>query len=103
HSVGRIPDQGEHIRVVLTGGAAEIRVEPARPELGCGKAEAHIVVARALRFPAPAGADLNTLGHHAIVRRCVRTLAAVVLQFDRGADAERLDVTLEATDSERRQ
>src|SRR4051794_39078672 len=73
-SVGRIPDQGEHIRVILAGGAAEVGIEPARSELRRGEAEAHIVVARALRFPDPARADFDALGHHAVVRLLIRVL-----------------------------
>jgi hypothetical protein len=54
--VGRVPDDGEHILVVLAGGFAEIGVELARSEFGCREAERDVFLAGNLALahhPAP--------------------------------------------------
>src|SRR3546814_8138729 len=58
-SVGGVPDDGEGVLVILSGGAAEIGVDLAWSELGCRHAQRHIVLAGAFAGPDPAAADLR--------------------------------------------
>ena len=44
-SVRRIPDDGKHAVIVLTGGATEIGVELGRPEFRRRERKAHVVLA----------------------------------------------------------
>src|SRR3546814_13752187 len=66
-SVGGVPDDREGVVVVLAGGTAEIGVEPARPELGSGEGQRHIVVARGFAAPVPGGADLAPVRPYSVV------------------------------------
>src|SRR3546814_15054078 len=61
-SVGRIPDQGIDIVIVLLGGAAEIDVDAARPEFRRGDGERDIILARTFAGPDPALAEFNRPG-----------------------------------------
>ena len=60
-SVGRIPDHGEHVLVVLTGSPTEIGVELLRPESRIGKAQDHIIFAGAFAGLDPPRADLDVM------------------------------------------
>src|SRR3546814_18712485 len=74
-SVGGVPDDREGVVVVLAGGTAEIGVEPARPELGSGEGQRHIVVARGFAAPVPGGADLDPVRPYPVVGLGVGALA----------------------------
>src|SRR3546814_15597143 len=58
-SVGRTPDQGIDIVIVLLGGAAEIDVDAARPEFRRGAGERDLILARTFAGPDPARAAFN--------------------------------------------
>src|SRR3546814_17776871 len=61
-SVGRIPDQGIDIVIVLLGGAAEIDVDAARPEFRRGDGARDIILARTFAGPDPARAAFTRTG-----------------------------------------
>ena len=60
-SVGRIPDDGQHIVIVLPGRATEIGVELLATECRVGEAEGHILFARILAFLDPARTDFDIM------------------------------------------
>src|SRR3546814_11603121 len=66
-SVGRIPDQGIDIVIVLLGGAAEIDVDAARPEFRSGAGERDLLIARTCAGPAPARAEFTRPGEHTVI------------------------------------
>jgi hypothetical protein len=84
--VDRIPDDGEHIVVVLAGGAAKIGVELLGSESRIGEAERHVIFARSLALLDPAGADLDGLAIDAIVRLRVAALARIEQDVDGSAE-----------------
>jgi hypothetical protein len=95
-SVGGIPDDGKDAVIILAGGAAEIGIDLARSELGCGQRQAHIILAAGFPAPGPACADLDALGDDAEVGLGVRTLVAVGNDVDVGPDRDCLELALEA-------
>src|SRR3546814_1834334 len=76
-SVGRIPDQGIDIVIVLLGGAAEIDVDAARPEFRRGDGERDIILARTFAGPDPARAEFNRPGEHPVIGLVRRGFGAV--------------------------
>src|SRR5258708_10459584 len=95
-SIGRVPDDGEGVVIVLAGGAAEIGVELPRPELGRGEAQRDVFLAGGLALPHPTGTDLDTLGQHPEVGLAVGALGCVWHEVDIGADAEGPELALVA-------
>src|SRR5690606_19340762 len=94
-SIRRIPEDDEPVVALIAGGAGEVGVEPARTELGGGKAERDVLVARSFRAPVPSGADLDVAGIDPVVGLDVVGLAGVGGDGDLGADAEGLELPLE--------
>src|SRR5581483_1715105 len=76
-SIGRIPDDGEGVVVVLTGRTAEVRVELPRSEFRCREAQRNVGLARLFSGARPARADLKTTGEDAIVGLIVVGLVLV--------------------------
>jgi hypothetical protein len=52
-SVDGVPDEGEDVRIVLAGSAAEVGVEPPRPELRCSDGERDVVAPGGPALPDP--------------------------------------------------
>src|SRR3546814_7019114 len=76
-SVGRIPDDGEGVLIILPGGPAQIGIEPAGSEFRRSEAQRHIVLAGGFADPDPARPDLHPRRHDAIVGLVAAILAAV--------------------------
>src|SRR3546814_4431064 len=94
-SVGGVPNDRGGVVVVLGGCTDEMGVEPARPELGSGEGQRHIVVARGFAAPVPGGADLDPVRHYSVVGLAVVRLARVGHDLDVGADGEGLELALD--------
>jgi hypothetical protein len=91
-----IPDDGEHILVVLAGRAPEIGVELFRSECRIGEAHAHILLAGSFAGLGPARADLDGLAVDAIVRLRPAVLGRIGQDVDGGAEGKRLELALVA-------
>jgi hypothetical protein len=90
-SFGRVPDDGEEVRVILTGGAGKIGVELARTELRRREAEAYILLAGFLAGLAPARADLEAIGDDPEVGLIAGLLRRIGRDLDLDMYAGRID------------
>src|SRR3546814_12046522 len=71
-SVGRIPDDGEGVLIILPGGPAQIGIEPAGSEFRRSEAQRHIVLAGGFADPDPARPDLRS-EERRVGKECVST------------------------------
>ncbi|KAK0351401.1 hypothetical protein LTR94_025097, partial [Friedmanniomyces endolithicus] len=94
--VVRVPDDGEGVLVILARGTAEIGIETAGSELGCGQAQRHIVLAGHFAAPQPSRPDVGAGGNNPEIRLDLAGLAAVGDDLDIGADREGAKLALEA-------
>ena len=89
--VGRIPDHGQHLSLILFGGTGEIGVELARYKRGSHEREAHIVLAAVLAATDPARFDPDALGDEPKSRRRV---SARLSQFRTMSLSARMETVL---------
>src|SRR6185295_16748434 len=92
----RAPDQRVYVRVGVAGGTAEIGIERLGAELGGGDRERDVVPTRGLAATHPAGANLDALRKHPVVRLSRRDLVGHGNDADVGAHGERLELALVA-------
>lgn len=93
-SIGRIPNDGEDVFIVLTSGLTEIGEEFAASEDGIDETETDVILAGAFRGFHPAGADFNGLAEDAEVGLGVGGLGGVGQNIDGRAHRKRLDLAL---------